>query len=96
MREAIFLEGAALTVAKVFGIAAQSMAAQIGAGATSDLTNIEIDLFGNLQYWIPTGTFPTLESFKDYIIQSIQPVLTQPGVTVECAKTDHPVPAPIN
>lgn len=86
----------ALTVTITFALASQAMAAEIGAGATPDLSAIEIDLFGNLQYWQPSGTFPTLKSFKDYIVASIEPVLTQPGVTVECAKVDVHVPPPID
>jgi hypothetical protein len=85
----------ALTVAEAFAIASQSMGAQIGSGATFDLSHVEIDLYGNLQYWKPTGTFPTLTSFKDYIIASFEPLLTLPGVMVECATVDHPAPSPV-
>lgn len=84
----------AVEVATVMGILSRSLAGQVGVGAAENLEYIEIDVFGELKYWQPTVTFPTLESFKAAIVNSIAPVLDQNGVSIECAKINHHRPAP--
>ena len=76
-------------VAAVMAILSQSLAGQTGVAASPRLDQIEIDVYGELKYWRPTATYPTLESFKAAIVKSIAPVLNQNGVSVECAKTNH-------
>jgi hypothetical protein len=85
----------ALDVAEAFGIVSFSMASQIGAGASYNLDRVEIDLLGVTKYWQATAAFPTLDAFKDYILQSIKPLLSLPGVTIQCALVNHPQPSPI-
>jgi hypothetical protein len=75
-------------VATVMVILSQSLAGQTGAGALSDLSQIEIDVYGETKYWQPTAAYPTLESFKTAIVNSISPVLNL-HATVECAQVNR-------
>lgn len=86
----------ALAVARVLGILYDSMASQLAVGTSPTLDQIEIDVKGDLSHWQPTGTFPTLDSFKTYIVDSLSPVLSEPGVTITCSVVGHPQPAPIS
>jgi hypothetical protein len=82
-------------VAEVLAIMYQSMAPPTATGVSDDLSRIEIDALGDVTHWQPSGVFPTLDSFKDYILASMKPVLSVPGVTVQCAYVNHPHPGPI-
>jgi hypothetical protein len=81
--------GSALEVAQVLGLLMPALARQTGVATDMSLANVEIDMQSDLQYWQASGTYPTLESFKDAIVASLAPVLTQPGVAVQCAPVDH-------
>lgn len=82
----------ATEVALAFALLSQSITTQAGVGTRNSLDRIEIDLYGDLKYWRPTATFPTLESFKDQILSTIEPVLRIPGVQIECATIERKRP----
>jgi hypothetical protein len=84
----------ALQVAAVIGVLSQSLTSQKGFAVTSTGDRIELDVFGDLQYWTASAAFPTLDSFKDAIVQSITPVLSVAGVSVECAASGRHFPIP--
>ena len=71
-------------VALIMLMLSQSLANQLAAGAPSDLRHIEIDMYGELKYWQPSAAFPTLESFKTAVLNSMAPVLNM-HATIECA-----------
>jgi hypothetical protein len=75
-------------VADLMVLLSRSLAGQVGAGALSDLTQIEIDMYGETKYWQPTQSFPTLESFKNAIVSSLAPVLALHAV-IQCAPVNH-------
>jgi hypothetical protein len=77
----------ALDVAMLLSILDQSMASKKAVGTRAMLDRIEFDVFGDTRYWRPSGTFPTLDSFKSYILDSLQPIFSIPDVTIECEAT---------
>lgn len=72
-------------VALVLGLLSQSSAGQTGVGSSDHLEYIEMDVVGDLEHWESSQAFPTLESYKEYVLKSISPVLNVPGVTIQCA-----------
>lgn len=78
-------------VAIVLAILAQSLSAQTGVAPSSDLEKIEIDMFGETKYWRPSVNFPTLESYKSAVVNSLAPVLKM-NTVIECAKVNHHTP----
>jgi hypothetical protein len=80
-------------VAEIMLILSQSLAGQVGAGSLSDLSAIEIDMNGETKYWQPTAAFPTLDSFKTAILNSMMPVMRF-NIIVECAMVNVHIPTP--
>lgn len=76
----------ATAIAEVLGILSQSLAGQVAVGTSNSLDQIEIDMYGELKYWRPTVSFPTIESYKSAIRATLAPVLSLPGVRIECAR----------
>lgn len=60
------------------------LGAIVGVGITSNLDRIEIDIVADITHWQPSGAHPTLNSFKDAIQHSLDPVLQVSRVRVEC------------
>jgi hypothetical protein len=75
-------------VAAVMAILSQSLAFQKGVAPSNDLEHLEVDVFGETKYWQPTAAFPTLESYKSAIVNSLTPVLKF-NAAIECAKNNR-------
>lgn len=78
----------ARAVATVLGVVSQSLAAQNGVAPALDLSEIEIDAQSQDKYWQPSALFPTLDSYKSAVVDSLAGVLRF-NATVECAKVNH-------
>lgn len=76
-------------VALMLAILSHALVSQVGVGTPDTLEFIEVDVLAPTQHWQPSAAFPTLESFKAYILKTIEPVLTEPGVRVSCARVNH-------
>jgi hypothetical protein len=75
-------------VATVMGILSGSLAAQTGAAPSIDLERIELDMQSYTNYWEPTAAFPTLDAYKDAVLNSMAGALRF-NVTFACAKVTH-------
>jgi hypothetical protein len=75
-------------VAAIMAILSQSLAYQKGVAPSSDLEHLEVDVFGETKYWQPSVVFPTLESYKTAVVNSLAPVLKF-NAAIECAKVNR-------
>jgi len=65
----------------------RSLAAQTGAGALTRSRTIELDMQSFANYWQPTAAFPTLDAYKDAVLNSCRRFGVQRDFA--CAKVTH-------